>query len=184
MGIDISLYVKTKKKYEEAELRHLNYRFMEATSIGWGNKPIQLYDGDFKPQDDCFYYQVDSLCRYYGVNYSGGNWSDISMAINWLRFNFEDSEILYGGDSSADECSILTKEDQEELNEHWYKTGRLTYRGRKPHNELFAQICPTCDVVMNQYMWSGGNGEINCLGCGYTLKTEDLGKTWQEIKKK
>ena len=33
-------------------------------------------------------------------------------------------------------------------------------------------------------MWSGGNGEINCLGCGYTLKTEDLGKTWQEIKKK
>jgi ribosomal protein S27E len=184
MGIDIKLFVKTKKKFEEAELRHLNYRFMEATTLGYGNKPISLVDKEnyYFTNDDNFYYEIDTFTRYYSKGYARGDWAEISMTINWLRYNFFPCEILYGGDSS-DDIPILTEEEQEELNKYWYESGRLSYRQSEPQNELFAQKCPNCDEKMTQYMWSGGNGEINCLGCRYTLKTEDQGKTWQEKTK-
>lgn len=184
MGIDINMWVKSKKKYEEAELKELNYRFMEATSISSRVTAIELETSGYVPDDGFFYYDIYSPFRYYSEGYARGPWDSITTAINWLRYNFKDSEILYGGDCMVDECPILTKERQNEIDEFWFKSGGLTYRERKPDNELFAQKCPNCDVLMNQYMWSGGNGELICLGCKYKIETKDQGKTWQEIIKK
>lgn len=180
MGLDISLWVKSKKEYSDEELRELNYRFMEATSISDRVPAIKKEEinPEYMPNENNFYYGVYSFSRYYGMGYARGPWDRITMAINWLRFNFTDSEILYGGDCMVYECPVLTKEEQNKIDEFWYEDGGLSYGNRKPGNEALIKKCPVCDVVMSQYMWGGNKAGICCLGCKYRLETEDNGKTW------
>lgn len=181
MGVDLQLAVKTNKLREEKELKELNYRFMEASSLGYGKNPIKLCD---EKADDSFIYEIETVSRHYSEGYARGHFPEIYCAIEWLRYNFPEGEILYGGDHYfVEELPILSKEEQRELLDFWCKSGGLTYRHREPENELFKRICPNCEQVMTQYMWSGGNGEVNCLGCKYKEETKDQGKTWQEIKK-
>jgi len=183
MGIDISLYIKTKELKTPEELLDLNYKFLEACSIGDGKQPISLDDGHFVPKDGYNYYSVWSLSRYYGVGYARGAWDSICMAIEWLRLNFKDSEILYGGDCSADECPIFTIEDQKEMTEYWAKNGGISYRQRKPDSPNYEIDCPNCKKMMSQFMWCNNGGGIRCLGCKYTLQTKDGGENWEEIKR-
>lgn len=179
MGVDLRLGVKTKRLCEEKELKELNYRFLEASSLGYGKKPINLSD---EKVDESYIYEVDTTSRLYSQRYARGHFPEIYCAIEWLRYNFPEGEILYGGDHCfIEETPVLSKEEQEKLLEFWCKSGGLTYRQRKPQNDLFRRVCPNCEQVMNQYMWSGGSGEVSCLGCKYKEKTQDQGQSWKEI---
>lgn len=179
MGLDLILAVRTKKLRSKKELQELNYRFMEASSLGYGKSPIKIEEVH---DSHNYYYQIETMSRYYGEHYARGHFPKIYAAVRWLRCNFPEGEILYGSDNNyLEEMEALTVEDQEKMMEFWCKSGGLTYRNRTPEKENFKRLCPNCDVIMSQYMWSGGNGAINCLGCKYTEETKDGGLTWIEI---
>lgn len=181
MGIDIRMGVKTKKLRSAEELRKLNYRFMEASDLGWDKSPITLED--YKRNGD-YFYELNSLSRYYSGGYSRGHFPEIYCAIEWLRQNFPEGEVLYGPDQySIDETSVFSKQDQEELLQFWTQNGSLNYRYTKPDHPGLYRECPNCKEIMSQFMWGGGQAGIRCLGCKYVEVTKDDGKTWEEIKK-
>lgn len=184
MGVDVHLAARTKKKRSDDELLELNYRFKEANrGFGYEINPITLADySDHYPNGD-FIYQVATLSRYYGEGYERGMWPEINGAIEWMRQNFPEAEILYGGDHGfIEETPIFTEEDQKETTAMWCKSGGLGYRGEEPKTPSFRRECPFHKKTMAQYMWSGNNGAINCLACGYAEETKDGGTTWLKIK--
>lgn len=184
MGVDIHLAARTKKRRTEAELKELNYRFEEACCLGYESEPIKLsdYNEKYYPDDTNLYYELSTLSRYYSEGYARGYFPDIYAAIEWFRRNFPEADILYDGDfDGIENTSVLTKEKQEELLDYWCKHGGLEYRNREPENPLFKRNCPVHNKQMIQYMWSGGNGAINCLACGYKEETKDKGITWEKI---
>ena len=182
MGIDLQLAAKTKKRRSKEELRELNYRFMEASTLGYGKNPIKDADNIHDSQN--FYYELSSLSRYYGQGYARGSFPEIYAAIEWFRVNFPEADILYGGDGEyLEEMVAFTKQKQEELLRFWCENGGLTYRNSKPKKPIFNRKCPNCEVVMSQYMYSGENGAINCLGCRFAEETKDGGATWFEVKR-
>ena len=185
MGVDVILAAKTKQKRTDDELRELNYRFMEASNLGYEKNPIGEADfSRYYPDSDTYYYEVHTLSRYYGEDYARGHWPEIYAGIEWLRQNFPEAEIVYGGDhTSIENIGVLTKEEQEEIMRFWCKQGGLSYRTRPPESPLFRRECPNCKIVMSQSMWSGGNGRITCQGCKFQEETTDQGKTWFEVKK-
>lgn len=181
MGIDIRLAARTTKRRTPQEIKELNYRFMEASSFGYGKNPItENYDYN----KSIFFYEVYSLSRLYADSYARGHWPEINSAIDWLRFNFPEADIIYGGDhTDIEDLPVLTMVDQKHLNDFWCTSGGLTYRNRIPDRESFKRLCPNCDVIMSQYMFSGENGAIACLGCKFREETKDGGNSWFELKK-
>ena len=178
MGIDASLMVKSKCKYSAEELNELNYRFMEASC--YGDTPKAICEAEQQKNDPHFYYKIGSSSRYYGRGYERGDWPTISYAITWLRFNFPDSEILYGGDCyDIEEYPVFTLKDQQEMDIHWCKNEHLPYRDRgNDHN----RVCPNCNKICTQYMWGSQKAGVNCLGCEFTEETTDDGITWSTTK--
>lgn len=179
MGIDLRLAVKTSKRRTEEELRMLNYRFMNASSYGYGKNPIQ--ESRHSTDPSTFMYEVQSVSRLYSKGYERGNFPEINGAVSWLRFNFPEGRIIYVGDhSDIEEGDEMTVQDQQDLLEWWCQHGRIPYMERKPERPEYAFECPNCRVQMSQCGW-GMNGNyalIHCIGCGYEQKTEDGGKSW------
>jgi hypothetical protein len=176
MGIDVSLKIRSKKLYTAEELDLLNYRFLEASSLG--NRPRAIILGEQIENDPHFYYEIKTGLRYYGIGYERGPWDIISSAINWLRFNFSEEVILYSGD--CDSSSVFTEEDQKELDEHWYTHGGIPYHWRKSE---YNRICPNCHMSLSQYIFGGtGKAGLICLGCEFRESTLDGGKTWMECE--
>lgn len=187
MGVDIHLAAKTTRKRTEDELIDLNYRFEEANrGFGYETLPIKVsdYNDTYYKESGVYYYQVSTLLRYYGKGYERGPYPDIYAAIEWMRQNFPEAEILYGGDYGfIEETPVFSKEDQEELMAYWCKEGGLNYRGRLPEDPLFRRPCPIHKRIMAQFMWGGNKGGINCLACGHREETTDGGANWEVIKK-
>lgn len=184
MGLDAQLYFTTTRKVSKEELADLNYRFKEAVSFGWGDFPIE--EKNFT-RNGLPYYEVCSLSRYYGEGYERGDFPEIYMTFQWIKGNFENAVIYYGGDTYDDkdsfETPILDEYEEESLIEHWVKNGGLPYRHREPENPALRKECPKhLGKIMDQYMWGGNAAGIICQACKHKEETHDGGKTWEEIK--
>ncbi len=184
MGVDLKLYARTPEPVSNEKLRELNYRFMEASDLGYGVNPIRK-EVDYAPQDGFHYYEVETMSRLYDKGYARGHFPEIYAAIEWLRRNMPNCEIIYGGDhTDLEYLPVLTKDDQEALLQHWAETGGLTYRQSIPREPAFQRECPNCVVIMSQSMWSGANGRLTCQGCKHQEETRDGGNTWFVVEKK
>lgn len=179
--MDVTLYVGSSKNYSEKELKRLCYRFSEASDLPERKNPLSLSE----TKDNLNYYKVNTYSRLYSECYARGHWPEISMAITWLRSNFQDAVILYGGDTyHIDETPVFTIKNQQNLTEYWCKHGGTEYRNRIPLEAQFKRLCPHCDVVMSVYSSMGTDKRrIVCLGCKFEEETIDNGKTWSIDKK-
>lgn len=178
MGIDLTVFVKTRKKFTEAEINLLNYRYKEAGCLG---KWLQEEKEGFTVLD------LDSYSRCYDKGYERGNFIKIYMSLRWVRSNINDAEIYYGGDCSDKEyLSIMTIEDQEDLLKHWAKDGHRPYRSGF-NDKIADRFCPNCkvDIPLTQFMWNGKEGgAFYCLACDFKEETKDAGKTWATLQQK
>ena len=106
-----------------------------------------------------------TLWRYYGPDYSRGPWPTIRATLSWLRQNFPQSSIYYGGDSS-DDLALVDDTLLADFDFHFNSSGHDTYQAvfgsRDPKPS-----CVFCgDRPMSNHGGGGGQVFLSCHGCG------------------
>lgn len=195
MGVDAEMFVRTKVKITEEQVRTLAYRMGEAFGHDnlWIFKnpdhgesrhcmqivPEYTQDGPtIQPGKGETFIQVYPCSRYYGEGYERGNLPLLIMIAEWLEANIPGGEVWYGGDSSGVEAKKFDKKAREKLFKFFAKGGHRNYTtffDKKADGPL----CNMCFVRMDQYGFGQNYASYYCAGCGENTMTRDGGKTFE-----
>lgn len=187
MGIDAQMFVKTKQQISQEQLKNLAYEL--ASAYGAKNFVIDrekkwegrhclyfideyMQDGDsLFPEAGEIFIEVNLRTRYYGVNYERGNLPLILSIAEWLERKIINCEVWYGGDSSGIEAVHLTKQERNNLFNHFVNVGH------NPYYYFFdgehEECCTFCDKPMLQYGFGNNYSAFRCTGCGYCWEKRD-----------
>ena len=200
MGIDARMFVRTKAKITEEQVREWAYRLGEAfgpesfwifKDRGEGIPPrhclslIKEHHQDgptIKPKSGETFIAVHPATRYYGVGYERGNIVLLIGIAEWLEANIPDCEVWYGGDSSGVEAEKFDRKARADVMRHFADGGHTAYRDvfDNDHGDgIKAPLCKFCWKVMRRYGWGKDYAAFHCAGCGEDIMTRNSGKTFQ-----
>jgi hypothetical protein len=185
MGIDAEMFIKTKIKFTDKELKRLAYEL--ASSFGaerffidrdkkWEGQHclnfIDKYEQDspitIYPKAKEFFINVNLGTRYYGVGYERGDLPFIISVTEWLEYKIPNCEVWYGGDSSGIEAIHFNAVERKKLFTHFVNLNHAPYLGHfdGEHKEW----CEFCEEPMLQYGFGGTYSAFRCTGCNFKFE--------------
>lgn len=212
MGVDAEMFVRTKSKLTDREVKRLGYEIAEAfgaSKFFIAPKTAELskeyralsrvkvweQDGpDIKPDPGETFLRVSLWTRYYGPGYERGDLPLIVAVAAWLELRVPGGRVWYGGDSSGVCAEPFGPVERTKMFAHFAKVGHRPYAGDALTGEnqwsflgggVPAPKCEFCEVPMI-CNGGGGGGAVafyHCPGCGKRIETRDAGVTWQEREK-
>ena len=166
MGIDAQMFIKTREKVTEKQVRQKAYLLAGAfgkqcfyIGVNWCGERraaleiIETYQQDgppVAPEDGETLIECHLRTRYYGEGYARGDYNFIKGVAEWLEHHFPDCEVYYGGDSSGVIAECFDKERRAELWLHF--CGDVNSYGRHFDKQLV--LCSFCEMPMVIGTWS------------------------------
>lgn len=196
MGVDAEMFVRTRTKVTEANLREWHYAFGSAFHDHlWAfgthdNKvpetlylfPVEVWeqDGDdIIPEEGETFLRLRPTSRYYGPGYERGDFPTLKAMAEFLEVLIPESEIWYGGDSSGMCAERFDRQAREEMLLHFVQHQHAPYLG---HRNQYMETqptwpkCPYCQRECPQFGFGKSYASFSCLGCGWKHVERD-GKT-------
>lgn len=200
MGVDAEMFVRTKHKVTDTDLRKWHYSLgcafhehLWAFGTHANKVPDKLYlfrvdrwaqDGPtLYPEKGETFLRLHPRTRYYGPGYERGDFPTIKALAEFLELLIPEAEVWYGGDLSGICAERFGPLEREQMLHHWVENQHrpyLTY-GRDTMNST-NPVCPYCHEVCPQYGWGGSYAaSYTCIGCGWERTTRD-GKVYEGWK--
>ncbi len=170
MGVDCEILFSTGRELSEQDEKILAWRLVEAVGrrFFYPERPFHRLHSSSEMYGTTATHEINSLERFYGEGYERGHWPDIAAVITWLRLNFPNGQVWYGGDT-GEALTLITDQFMSETWKHWAEHGGVPYRdnGRGPnccgagifinawHGNRRGGYCPVC---AKNYWITPGNG--------------------------
>ncbi len=136
MGVDVELYGENNRNLTQKNLDEINAT-MSNNDDKWERFMLDDVEFDIEGKQEMTkktYIHFRTLMRYYGEGYERGNWVYLTGIINIMRA-LSGGKIYYNTDLNSTQENLkgneFTKEDQEEIDNHFIKVQQHPYRDDK-----------------------------------------------------
>jgi len=171
MGLDTVIKVELDNPLSDLEILQLSSKMCATIGQGYFFLDKEGKYNNGIPQhvltrtEDKDWLQVNTYLRYYGKDYTRGNWIVIRAIGEFLNYHLPSATVWYGDDCS-DDLEIFDAEFIKEMNEYFLQNGYFPYRNCDFHTTSQI-VCTFCgNRPMNECGGGSGNTFWRCDGCG------------------